>query len=233
MLDAVKRLTARVRALRFHLLLGVGAAAVLAVPAVALGQHSSRAASRAAAAAPSCSYAFYDPKSDATDIKGQQADQLDLVQGTLGLNSADTTFRAVLVIKNLSKSIPAPANYMDYEVYWTNPSGDSGPNAIDVMVSSSGTVSYSDGSLTVVNGNSNYTKSSTSSATGSFGSGPNGKITVNVPLKEMQLKPGQSLTTITGQSADGANPPGLGSVADSDPGKTYKVDQRTCIDTKG
>lgn len=187
---------------------------------------------------PSCSYAFYDPSADAPDgFTGQQDDQLDLVQGTLGLNSAKTALRVVMNIRNLSKTIPTGSNYLDYEFFWTNPAGDSGPDAVDVQVDSSGNVTYTDGTESITNagGSTNYqfNPSSTSDATGSFGSGPNGAVEVDVPLSELHLTAGQVLSGPSAYTADGVNGQvtGLGFISDQDgPGNNYTVGQPTCID---
>jgi hypothetical protein len=230
-----------------RLLAGTGLLLGLAVPAQALvaRQSSSRSGTRsgqaapgsrrAAAAAPKCSSVYYDSSADAPDIEGQQTNNLDLVQTTLGLNRADTKLRVVMIIKNLSKKPPAPANDLDYQIYWTNPSGDTGPNALDAAVNGSGTVTYSAGTTTVVNGNTSYAASKAVSATGTFGSGPNGKVEIDVPLSQMGLKVGQVLTGPVAYTADGNSSLGLGSIADRDPqtggGNNYKVDQKTCIDS--
>lgn len=237
MSKVLRRAAAGLRGFQFHLLAGVGVAAALVVPTVALGQHSTRSASSVAASAPKCRSIYYDSSADATDIQGQRTGNLDLVQTTMGLNRPDTKLRVVMVIKNLSKKPPAPANDLDYQVYWTNPSGDKGPNAVDVAVNNSGSVTYSAGTTTVVNGNTNYAMTKTVTATGKFGSGPNGKIEIDVPLSQMGLKVGQVLGGPVAFTADGNSTIGLGSISDRDPlnggGNTYKIDQKTCIDSFG
>ncbi|HZU60184.1 MAG TPA: hypothetical protein VE983_04420, partial [Solirubrobacteraceae bacterium] len=187
---------------------------------------------------PSCSYAFYDPSSDAPDpTTGSQDDQLDLVQGTLGLDSTRTKLRVVMNIKNLSKTIPTGDNYLDYEFFWTNPSGDSGPDAVDVQVDSSGNVTYADGTETVSNtgGSANYqfTPASNNAATGTFTPGPNGTVEVDVPLSALGLTAGQVLSGPSAYTAtgDNAQATGLGFIVDQDgPGNNYTVGQPTCID---
>ncbi len=207
----------------------------LAVPAHALVPLTPRGqAATAAAGAPRCTYSFYDVKADAPGLSGQQANQLDLVEGVFGLNSAHTKLRVVMTIRNLSKAIPAPANYTDYLIYWTNPSGDSGPNAVDATVNSAGKVTFTDGTVTVVNGNTQYSASPTSSAIGRFGHGPNGKIEIDVPLSQLHLKVGNVLSRPVGETASGASGPvgSIGSVSDSDKGKAYKLGQATCINRR-
>jgi hypothetical protein len=186
--------------------------------------------------APACTNAFYDSSADAPDgFNGQQDDQLDLVQGTLGLTPDHTKLRVVMNLRNLSKAIPTGSNYLDYEFYWNYNATTYG---VDVQVSSSGTVTYVDGTQTVTtaNGTSNYqfNPNPNSTATGSFGSGPNGAIEVDVPLSEVgSPKIGEALTAPGAYTADGVNAQvtGLGFISDQDgPGKDYTVGQPTCID---
>jgi hypothetical protein len=214
---------------RLALLFGVPLA--LAVPGLA---SATRSNARAAASSSSCAYAFRDTKTDAPDpFTGQQQNQLDLVQGTLGLNSTHKKLRVVMSFKNLSKKVPSGSNFNSYDFYWTNPAGDSGPNAVEVQVSSSGAVTYSDGTESTVGGNFQYAPSSSHVARGKFGSGPNAKIEVDVPLSELKLKLGNVLTKPSAYSATGANAQvtSLGSVVDQDgPGHKYKLGQPTCID---
>jgi pseudomonalisin len=189
-----------------------------------------------AGSAPACTNAFYDSSADAPDgFNGQQDDQLDLVQGTLGLTPDHTKLRVVMNIRNLSKAIPTGSNYLDYELYWNYNATTYG---VDVQVSSSGTVTYVDGTQTVTtaNGTSNYqfNPNPSSTATGSFGSGPNGAIEVDMPLSEVgSPKIGEKLTAPGAYTADGINGQvtGLGFIADQDgPGTDYTVGQPTCID---
>jgi hypothetical protein len=231
--------TSRTRWLR--LLAGAGLMLGLAVPAAARvdGQGYSRSRARASeadgsTAPPKCSYAFYDASTDARDpFTGQQENQLDEVQGTLGLSSNHKRLRVVMSFKNLSKKIPTGSNFNSYDFYWTNPSGDTGPNAVEVQVSNSAAVTYSDGTESTVSGNFQYTPSSSSAATGKFGSGAGGKIEVDVPLSELKLKVGKVLAKPSAYAATGANGQvtSVGSVVDQDgPGHSYKLGQPTCID---
>jgi hypothetical protein len=179
---------------------------------------------------------FRDTKADAPDaFSGRQDNNLDIVQGTLGLNRGHTKLRVVMTFKNLSKTIAAPANFLSYLFYWANPAGDSGPNAVEATVDKSGKVTYSDGNVAVVNGNTNYTQSATTAAAGKFGHGPNGALEIDVPLTELHLRLGQALTQEVGSAGSGASSPfgSLSGTADSDGPKgshKYKLGQPTCID---
>jgi hypothetical protein len=191
---------------------------------------------------PACTYAFYDPSSDAPDgFTFQQDDQLDLVQGTFGMTPDGTKLRVVMKIKNLTKTIPSGSNYLDYEMFWNfTPAGAGSPTTygVDVQVDSSDNVTYQDGTETVTTtqGTTNYqfNPNSSSGATGTFGSGPNGAIQVDVPLKDIgspQL--GDVLDGPGAYTADGVNAQvtGLGFIADQDgPGNSYTLGEPTCID---
>lgn len=214
---------------RLVLLLGMPLA--LAAPGQA---NATRSDVRHASSSTACAYAFRDTKTDASDpFTGQQENQLDLVQGTLGLNASHKKLRVVMSFKSLSKKVPTGSNFNSYDFYWTNPAGDSGPNAVEAQVSDSGAVTYSDGTESMVGSNFQYNPSSTSAATGKFGSGPGGKIEVDVPLSELKLKLGKVLSKPSAYSATGANAQltSLGSIVDQDgPGHRYKLGQPTCID---
>jgi hypothetical protein len=193
---------------------------------------------------PACAYAFYDPSGDAPDgVTGAQDDQLDLIQGTFGLTPDNSKLRVAMTINNLSKTIPTGSNYLDYESFWNyTPAGASSPTtyAVDVQVDSSGNVTYQDGTetATTTNGATNYqfNPNSSSHATGTFGSGPNGAIEVDVPLAEIgSPKLGDVLKGPAAYTADGVNAQvtGLGFIADqAGPGNDYPLGQSTCIDQR-
>src|SRR5438128_1438739 len=112
MLEVMRRVATGGRSGRLQLAVGIGSLLAIVVPAQALGSHATSKARASAASAPKCKYVFYDAKSDAPDpFTGKQDKQLDIVQGTLGLNPTHTKLRVVMTFKNLSKKIPAPANF--------------------------------------------------------------------------------------------------------------------------
>lgn len=198
-------------------------------------------------AAPSCSYLFYDPSSDAPDgFSGSQDDNLDIVEGNFGLTPDGKDLRVVLSLKDLSTQIPSPSNYLDYEVYWNYaPAGGSTTTyAVDVQVDSSGNITYADGTeqITGTGSATNYqfVPNSSSAATGSFGSGPNGAIEVDVPLADIgSPKAGDVLSAASAYTADGLSSPsspigatGYGTISDQDgPAAGYHLGQTTCIDS--
>jgi|GEM_PF-979527 len=190
---------------------------------------------------PKCSYLFYDPSSDAPDgFTGQQDDQLDIVEGNFGLTPDGTKLRVVLSLKSLSKKIPTGSNYLDYETYWDyTPPGATSPTvyAVDAQVNSSGQVTYTDGTMSVstAGGTTNYqfVPNTSSTATGSFGSGPGGRVEVDAPLSQVgSPKVGSVLSSPGAFTADGINAvaTGAGFIADQDgPGKSYTLGQATCL----
>ncbi len=193
---------------------------------------------------PACAYAFYDPSGDAPDgVSGEQDDQLDLIQGTFGLTPEDSKLRVVMTINNLSKTIPTGSNYLDYEFFWNHtPAGASSPTtyAVDVQVDGSGNVTYTDGTetATTTNGTTDYqfNPNSSSHATGTFGSGKDGAIEVDVPLADVgSPKLGDVLEGPAAYTADGVNAQvtGLGFIADqAGPGNDYTLGQSTCVDPR-
>lgn len=228
--EVLRRLVGSGRSRWLRVAVALGLPMALTVP----GQASaSKSAAGRVSVTKACTYAFKDPTGDGFGLTGQKVSQLDLVKGTLGLTRDHKKLRVVLNIQNLSKKVPTGSNFNDYDFYWTNPAGDSGPNAVEAQVNSSGKVTYSDGTESTIQGNFNYTPSSTSKATGKFGSGRNGAIEVDVPLSEMRLKLGKVLGKPAAYSATGVNGQvtSLGSIADqAGPGRSYKLGQSTCID---
>jgi pseudomonalisin len=193
---------------------------------------------QAPSGAPSCPYVFYDPKGDATDgFTLQQDDQLDLIEGDFGLTPDGKSLRVVMSIANLSKDIPTGSSYLDYEFYWNyTPAGASSPTpyAVDVQVDSSGNVTFADGTMTVTDtgGTQNYQFSANANghATGSFGSGPNGRIEVDVPPADIgNPQPGDALKGGSAYTADGDV--AFGFIADqAGPGADYHLGDATCVD---
>jgi hypothetical protein len=106
--------------------------------------------------------------------------------------------------------------------------------AVDVQVDTSGNVTYADGTMTVTDagGTTNYqfTPNPSSTATGTFGSGPKGRVEVDVPLSDVGSPPsGAALQGAQAYTADGTTP-ALGFIVDqAGPGKDYKVGQTTCL----
>jgi hypothetical protein len=186
---------------------------------------------------PACTYAFYVGDPSAPDlVTGGDDQNLALVQGTFGLTPDGKDLRAVINLQNLSETPPQGSTMMDYEFYWTNPSGDTGPNAVDVQVDSLGNVTYQYGTETVTTteGEADYSFSETGAATGTFGSGKDGAIEVDIPLSELGLKAGEVLTAPSAYTAEGWGLAGnnlTGEIVDqAGPGNRYTVGQPTCID---
>ena len=193
-------------------------------------------------AAPNCAYLFFNASPQAPDpYTGTQDSQLAMVEGDMGLTADKQSLRVVLTIQDLNKSTPTGTNFNDYTVFWnyTAP-GASTPTAyaVDVHVSSSGAVSYTDGteSETTAGGQTTYsfTPNATSHATGTFGSGTDGKIEIDVPLSDIgNPAAGAVLSGATAQSASGADATvtSFGFISQTaGPGNSYRLGQPTCID---
>ena len=210
---------------RLALVVGLG---VIAVGAGAFATSGVRALHAVSAA---CTPGFADPSSDAQDAAtATQYDQLDIVQFDFGLDSTGTKLRTVMTIKNLSTTIPSDANGMTYTMYWTYNGTD---YATQASVGSTGAVTYSDGTISLAGGNTNYTPNATSGATGSFGSGANGQVEIDAPLSDVGgPSNGQTLTAtnaFTGSNV-GANGSSFGQTIDADgPGNDYALGSTTCL----
>lgn len=209
--------------------------------AAVAGMLGALVVSAPAGAAPSCNYAFYDPNPDASDMVAQR-DQLDLVQGTLGLTADNSQLRVVMNILDLSKTIPTGVSFLDYEFFWNfTPSGASSPTtyAVDVQVDSLGDVTYRDGTETTLNGTYQFNPNPNSRAMGSFGLGQNGAIEVDVPLADIgspqlgDVLSGPRAFTAEGLVSTPLTGPVNTQTLDSDgPGNSYTLGESTCIDPR-
>ena len=177
------------------------------------------------ASAVACTPLFSDQSADSpAGTPSAQADNLDVVQFDMGLANSGATLRTAMTIKNLSKTLPSGRTVMGYTMYWTF-GGTIYATSADV--DSTGTVTYTSGTLTVVNNSPTY--SGVNTVTGSFGSGPNGIVEIDAPLSGVGAPPpGSTLTgthAYTGASA-GAGGISAGQISDSDgPGLNYTLGQ--------
>jgi hypothetical protein len=204
---------------------------------------------------PPCSFAFRDPAPDAALFPPffvtpavQQMDNLDIVEGDFGM-TADGKLRAVLTIMNLDKTLAPGTGFNEYTMYWQKP-GDPTYYATDVTVDATGKVKYFVGTMTFTPSTFGFTPSATATATGSFGSGRNGRVEVDVALSDIgSPKLGDVITTtggITSFSTDFPAPiattaGNAGQAMDMDPGtdpttgapvggNPYTLGASTCLD---
>ena len=184
---------------------------------------------------PACAFALFDPNADAPDTAGGQDAQLDVTELDLGLTADGKSLRAVFTILNLNTVVPTPWTIIDYQAYW---SLGSTVYAVDAEVDKLGNVTYTDGTFQVVQNSTvgnqyQFVPNPTSTATGTFGSGPSGKIEVDAPLSEIGSPSIGSVLSqpfaVTAESA-GKGVASQGFIIDLDgPGNDYKLGQATCI----
>jgi subtilase family serine protease len=105
-----------------------------------------------------------------------QNPQLSIVRGDLALSTDGQSLITTLTIANLSTTVPAGGGANEYYFLW-NYNGTQYFSQVEV--DPTGTITYGDGSIS---GNTYSSRSSGPADTGSFTPGPNGTITVNVPL---------------------------------------------------
>jgi hypothetical protein len=132
-----------------------------------------------------CAPLFTDPSGDDSFLlsQGTHYPQLDIVSGDMSVNG--TSLVTKLSLANLSKAIPAGGGTNQYYVVWqyTDAAAVGHQYFSNVQVDQLGTVTYSDGEVVLTGTTRRYTKrTATTPDTGSFVTGPNGYVTVNVPL---------------------------------------------------
>ena len=123
-----------------------------------------------------------------------QNPQLDLIRGNLALSPDGTTLITTLTVTNLSKTVPAGSAANEYYFLWSYNNTQYFSN---VEVDPAGNVTFADGK---VSGNQYQARRSGPADSGSLVLGPNGTLTVNVPLAQVGSPPtGAILTSPNGQ----------------------------------
>ena len=168
--------------------------------------------------------------------------QMDIVEGDFGLTPDGSRLRTVLTLANLTSNPPAGFNEMTYDVFWGAASPWDGVE-VTVVASPAGApaISYAAGQESVDSSGSNYTfapAADQTGVTGSFDSGANGRIEVDVPLSAFAYTSGTVLKGMQAYTAEAASPPsnpvvgGLGLIIDQDgPGTDYTIGSSfSCLD---
>jgi hypothetical protein len=225
------------------------------------------APTHARAATPACNFAFYEPNADAPDplavpVVGTapQVDNLDIVEGSFGLSQDGKTLRTVLTLVNQDFSFKnteggVGIDYQTIFTYGTNASGQPVAWATDASLSFNPSgppvqaFSYGlfQGIGTATTGTVFTQYAQQGLVTGSFGTGANATVEVDVPLTDLTTPGGSApptvgsvFTNVQGVSAtgQGAQSQGQETIADYDPASTptgtafgnpYTVGQATCV----
>jgi hypothetical protein len=152
--------------------------------------------------------------SDSLSISpGMQNPQLDLLAGDFSLSTDQKTLQVKLTLANLSKAVPAGAWANEYYMQWTI-GGTTYFTHTEVDLT--GAISYHDG-VVVVNGPSHLYQDNNTD-TGSFGSGPNGVVEVDVPLANFKLAVGSVIPQPSGLTEVEIGGPAGGSLQQADTG---------------
>jgi hypothetical protein len=151
--------------------------------------------------------------------------QLDVVSGSLAVTPDGKTLRAIVTLRNLSTSIPAPGGENDYRVVW-NYGGTSYFGL--ATVEPGGSVLYLDGKAITAGPETRYEPLNVDS--GSFTPGPNGTVEIDVPLANVGSPPTGAVLVAPTAEADvrfpGTATTGLLQTIDSDgPNLDYQIGQ--------
>jgi pro-kumamolisin-like protein len=162
-----------------------------------------------------CPATFTDPDGDASSLPGS-APQLDILHGDVGLSSDGTNVRAALTVSNFSPTLPTGWTNADWIMYWTQPDDGTPPPAtythdyyaVAATLDSTGAITYTDGTIGFDDsGDYQYTPSKT--VTGSYVTGPNGRIEIDAPLADVGLAAGTQMGTVGGATDEGDPVTGL------------------------
>jgi pseudomonalisin len=162
-----------------------------------------------------CPATFNDPAGDSTSLPAS-APQLDILHGDVALSSDGTDVRAALTVANFTTALPTGWTSEDWIMYWTQPADGVTPPAtythdyyaVAATVDALGDVSYTDGTIAFDDsGDSQYNPVNT--VTGSFITGPNGRIEIDAPLADVGLASGTQMGTVGGATDEGNPATGL------------------------
>jgi hypothetical protein len=162
-----------------------------------------------------CPATFNDPNGDASALPSS-APQLDILHGDVGLSSDGSDVRAALTLANFSPTLPTGWTNADWIMYWTQPDDGVTPPAtythdyyaVAATLDALGNITYTDGTI-AFDDSGDYNYSSVNTVTGSFVTGPNGRIEVDAPLSDVGLASGTQMGTVGGATDEGNPVTGL------------------------
>jgi len=171
-------------------------------------------------------------------ITGPLPAQLDILSGDMKLTSDGQTLLVLFTLADLGTStipLPTGSGEDDYRFVWTNSAhpGLNGSTTYFALaaVEPDGSVIYSDGQAITVATTTRFEPLNVD--TGSFGTGPNGVVEIDVPLTNINAPSGTLLTSTTGETdiRNGTALTGLLTIEDGpEPGSDFLVGQ-TCATT--
>jgi pro-kumamolisin-like protein len=162
-----------------------------------------------------CPATFTDADGDASSLPGS-ASQLEILHGDVGLSSDGTAVRAALTVANFTPTLPTGWATADWIMYWTQPDDGTAPPAtytkdyyaVAATLDSTGAITYTDGTIGF-DDSGNYQYSPVNTVTGSYVTGPNGRIEVDAPLGDVGLASGTQMGTVGGATDEGNPVTGL------------------------
>ena len=162
-----------------------------------------------------CPATFSDPNGDASSLPGS-ASQLDILHGDVALAGDGAHVRAALTVANFSPTVPTGWTNADWIMYWTQPDDGTAPPAtythdyyaVAATLDATGAVTYTDGTI-AFDDSGNYQYSPVNTVTGSFVTGPNGRIEVDAPPSDVGLASGTQMGTVGGATDEGDPVTGL------------------------
>jgi hypothetical protein len=134
-----------------------------------------------------------NPNHTATDALGNQDPQLSLLGGTMAVSAGGSTLDVTLSLTDLTKTVPTGATGASWYGLWQY-KGTTYFAVAELGVD--GILAYGDGTFSSSGG-----YSQANNDTGSFTTGPGGKIVIHVPLKNVGSPPtGTHLTQAAGKT---------------------------------
>jgi hypothetical protein len=181
-----------------------------------------------------CPATFTDPNGDASSLPGS-APQLDILHGDVGLSSNGADARAALTVANFTPTLPTGWTSADWIMYWTQPDDGTTPPAtythdyyaVAATLDATGAVTYTDGTIGF-DDSGDYQYTSVNTVTGSFVTGPNGRIEVDAPLSDVGLASGTQMGTVGGATDEGN--PATGLIVDTAAGNgSWTLGATSCL----
>ncbi len=131
-----------------------------------------------------CGVVWQNPPHTATDLVGNSDPQLSLLEGTMG--STPGHLVVGLKVTDLSATVPTGATAEDWYATWSY-GGTTYFAQAQLGATPGAAVTYDDGTVTTTGGTSTYQAAHT--VTGTFTPGPDGTVTISVPLGDVGNPP--------------------------------------------
>jgi pseudomonalisin len=139
---------------------------------------------------PACPLLWANPPHTATDALGNSDPQLSLINGSIAADKAKKMLEVRLTLSDLSERVPTGASAADWYMTWTyNKTTYFAQAQLGALPTSKPT--FGDGTVVVTGSEHQYSAAHTD--TGTFKTGKDGYIIIDVPLANVGLKWGSTL----------------------------------------